>query len=310
VYGRAPDFTGTQRWFNTPGGRPLSLGDLRGKVVLVDFWTYTCINCIRTIPYIEAWYRKYRRDGFVVVGVHTPEFPFEREASNVQRAIGDDGITYPVAQDNDYGTWNAWGNSYWPAHYLIDASGRVRLAHFGEGSYSETETAIRGLLAEAGRAPAGRAKATAERPYAQATPESYFGADRAERFANGQLRPGTQDFQAASPDQLALDYLSYGGRWTITREAATAGRNALLELHFRARRVFCVLGSPGRPRGLKVLLDGRPIPDSAAGDDVRNGRATIAGQRLYRLVDLPSPGEHVLTLEPQAGVAGYAFTFG
>jgi cytochrome c biogenesis protein CcdA/thiol-disulfide isomerase/thioredoxin len=310
VYGPAPDFTGNERWFNTPGGRPLSLADLRGKVVLVDFWTYTCINCIRTIPYIEAWYRKYRRDGFVVVGVHTPEFPFEREASNVERAIGDDGITYPVAQDNAYGTWNAWGNQYWPAHYLIDANGRVRLAHFGEGSYAETDTAIRSLLAEAGRAPHGRAQAHVERPYAQATPESYLGADRAERFANGQLRPGRQDFQAASPDDLALDYLSYGGRWTVGPQSATAGPGAQLELRFRARRVFCVLGSPGRPRTMRVLLDGRPIPDGLAGEDVRGGAATIDGQRLYRLVDLPQPGEHVLTLEPPPGVAGYAFTFG
>ncbi len=150
VYFDAPNFVGTQEWFNTPDGGSLSIGGLRGHVVLVDFWTYTCINCIRTLPYLEAWYRKYHRDGLEVVGVHTPEFPFEREAANVQRAIGDFGITYPVVQDNESATWDAYHNQYWPADYLIDARGRVRLVHFGEGAYAETEAAIRGLLAEAG----------------------------------------------------------------------------------------------------------------------------------------------------------------
>jgi cytochrome c biogenesis protein CcdA/thiol-disulfide isomerase/thioredoxin len=311
VYFRAPDFTDTQQWFNTPDGRPLSLAGLRGQVVLVDFWTYTCINCIRTLPYIEAWYRKYNRDGFTVVGVHTPEFPFEKEASNVQRAIGDFGLTYPVAQDNDYATWSAYQNQYWPADYLIDATGRVRLVHFGEGSYEETERAIRGLLAEAGSGRLGaRASAHAERPDPHATPESYLGAARAARFANGQILPGRQTFRAVPADQLQRDQLAYGGQWTIGGEAATADGAASLELNFSARRVFLVLGSPGHPRTMRVLLDGKPIPDSLAGPDVHGGIATISNQRLYRLVDLPRSGQHVLTLQPQAGIAGYAFTFG
>jgi cytochrome c biogenesis protein CcdA/thiol-disulfide isomerase/thioredoxin len=311
VYFRAPDFTDTQQWFNTPDGRPLSLSDLRGQVVLVDFWTYTCINCIRTLPYIEAWYRKYQRDGFTVVGVHTPEFPFEKEASNVQRAIGDFGLTYPVAQDNDYATWSAYRNQYWPADYLIDATGRVRLVHFGEGSYEETERAIRSLLAEAGSGRLGAmANAHAESPDPHATPESYLGAARAARFANGQILPGRQVFRAVPTDQLQRDQLAYGGQWTITGEAATAGRDSSVELDFSARRVFLVLGSPGRPRKMQVLLDGRPIPDSLAGPDVHGGVATITNQRLYRLVDLPRSGEHLLTLHPQRGIAGYAFTFG
>ena len=205
VLGRAPEFAGTQRWFNTPGGRPLSLRGLRGQVVLVDFWTYTCINCIRTLPYLEAWQREYQRDGFTVVGVHTPEFPFEKEASNVERAIGDEGLTYPVAQDNDYATWTAYGNQYWPAKYLIDARGRVRFVHFGEGSYAETERAIRSLLAEAGQARlGGRAKARAETADpAVTTPESYLGASRADRFANGPIRPGSQVFEAIAPSRAA-----------------------------------------------------------------------------------------------------------
>jgi cytochrome c biogenesis protein CcdA/thiol-disulfide isomerase/thioredoxin len=308
---RAPDFTGTQHWFNTPGDRPLSLAGLRGEVVLVDFWTYTCINCIRTLPYLESWYRKYHRDGFTVVGVHTPEFPFEKEASNVQRAIGDDGLTYPVAQDNDAATWTAYHNQYWPADYLIDAQGRVRLVHFGEGSYAETEGAIRSLLAEAGGAGlGGRANVRSQTPDPRATPESYLGAARADRFANGQIRPGTQRFQAVPPGRLGPDQLAYGGQWTISGESATAGHDASLELNFDARRVFCVLGSPARRRTMQVLLDGHPIPGSLAGQDVHGGKATISSQRLYRLVDLPHAGRHLLTLRLAPGIAGYAFTFG
>jgi cytochrome c biogenesis protein CcdA/thiol-disulfide isomerase/thioredoxin len=310
VYFQAPEFTDTQQWFNTLGGRPLSLSALRGRVVLVDFWTYTCINCIRTLPYVEAWYRKYRRDGLTVVGVHTPEFPFEREASNVQRAIGDFGITYPVAQDNDYATWTAYRNQYWPADYLIDARGRVRLVHFGEGQYAETEKGIRSLLA-AGTARLGAmARARVQRPDPSATPESYLGAAKAQRFANGPIEPGTRTYASVPPDGLRPDELAYGGRWTITPEAATASKGASLELDFSARRVFCVLGSPHRPRTVRVLLDGRPIPNRLAGPDVHAGTATISNQRLYRLVDLPGPEQHVLTLRPQRGISGYAFTFG
>ena len=275
---QAPDFTGTQQWFNTRGDRPLSLAGLRGHVVLVDFWTYTCINCIRTLPYLESWYRKYRRDGFTVVGVHTPEFPFEKEASNVQRAIGDDGLTYPVAQDNDAATWTAYHNQYWPADYLIDAQGRVRLVHFGEGSYAETEGAIRSLLAEAGGAGlGGRANVRSQTPDPRATPESYLGAARADRFANGQIRPGTQSFQAVPPGRLGPDQLAYGGQWTISGESATAGHDASLELNFDARRVFCVLGSPARPRTMQVLLDGQPDP----GLTRRPGRPRRQGDDLF-----------------------------
>jgi thiol-disulfide isomerase/thioredoxin len=311
TYFTAPDFTDTQQWFNTPGGRALSLSDLQGQVVLVDFWTYTCINCIRTLPYIEAWYRKYHRDGFTVVGVHTPEFPFEREASNVERAIGDFGITYPVAQDNDYATWTAYHNQYWPADYLIDARGRVRLIHFGEGSYAETEQGIRSLLAEAGHARLGAmAKAHVQRPDATATPESYLGAAKAQRFANGAITPGRHDYGAQDPAALRPDELAYGGRWTITGDSATAGPGASLGLNFNARRVFLVLGSTDRARRMRVLLDGKPIPDSLEGPDVHGGVATITNQRLYRLVDLPRPGRHLLTLRPEAGISGYAFTFG
>jgi cytochrome c biogenesis protein CcdA/thiol-disulfide isomerase/thioredoxin len=312
VLGRAPEFTGIQRWFNTPGGRPLSLTGLRGRVVLVDFWTYTCINCIRTLPYLEAWQRSYHRDGLTVVGVHTPEFPFEKEASNVERAIGEDGLTYPVAQDNDYATWTAYGNQYWPTKYLIDARGRVRFVHFGEGAYEETERGIRSLLAEAGVARlGGMAKARAETADPNATTlESYLGASRADRFANGAIRPGKQRFGAVAGSDLPPDYLAYGGTWRIGGSSATALNDASLALSFQARRVFLVMGSRDRPRPVRVLLDGQPIPDSRAGSDVRGGRAVVSGQRLYRLVDLPRAGRHLLSLRFAPGVAGYAFTFG
>jgi cytochrome c biogenesis protein CcdA/thiol-disulfide isomerase/thioredoxin len=311
VLGTAPEFADTEQWFNTPGDRPLSLQQLRGRVVLIDFWTYTCINCIRTLPYVTAWDRRYRDEGLTVIGVHTPEFPFEREAGNVADAIDQNGIEYPVVQDNEYGTWNAWGNQYWPAKYLIDTRGRVRYAHFGEGEYGKTEAAIRELLAEAGHQPGARAEAHAETPSAGVTtPESYLGASRALRFVNGSISPGTQDF-TASADEVPDDGLAYEGRWRIGFDDATALAGGRLDLNFGARRVFLVLGSRGgQPRPLRVLLDGKPLPQRFAGTDVQDGVATVSDQRLYRLVELPSAQRHLLTLEFAPGISGYAFTFG
>jgi cytochrome c biogenesis protein CcdA/thiol-disulfide isomerase/thioredoxin len=309
VLGAAPEFVGNQRWFNTPGGRPLTLRSLRGRVVLVDFWTYSCINCLRTLPYLTAWDRKYRKDGLTIVGVHSPEFPFEKEAGNVEEAIESNGIRYPVAQDNDLATWSAYGNQYWPAEYFIDARGRVRYAHFGEGEYGKKEEIIRQLLAEAGRKVPGReTRVHAIAPSATVTtPETYLGAARAERFTNPKLSPGSHDFSA--PSALPANEFAYHGRWRITLDSATA-EGGSLDLNFGARRVYLVLGSPGRPRMMRVLLDGRPIPSAAAGADVHNGVVRIDAQRLYSLVDLPRVEGHVLTLVPQAGVTGYAFTFG
>ena len=309
--GAAPDFTGNQMWFNTPDGRKLSLRELRGKVVLVDFWTYTCINCIRTLPHLKAWDERYRDDGLVIVGVHTPEFPFERDADNVADAIGQSGLRYAVAQDNDYATWNAYGNQYWPAKYLIDAEGQVRYRTSARARYDKTETAIRRLLEEAGRRPGARARATAERASKLvSTPESYLGAERADRFVNGPLEAGTRTFTL--PDrELPPDTLGYAGTWRIGPDSATAASGARLELAFGARRVFLVLGSRGaQPRPVRVSLDGRPLPDRLAGEDVRGGRVVVRRQRLYRLVDLRGPGRHKLTLDFAPGVSGYAFTFG
>jgi len=311
TYGQAPDFTGTQDWFNTPGGESLSMSDLRGKVVLVDFWTYTCINCIRTLPYLEAWQQRYGPQGFTVVGVHSPEFPFEKDAGNVQSAIRQNHLTYPVVQDNDLATWDAWSNQYWPADYLVDAQGNVRDAHFGEGGYADTERAIRTLLAEAGHRNLGAgARASAQAPSdGTITPETYLGAARARGWVNGVIQPGDQSFGAA-PGPLQANQFAYAGSWGITDEDATAGRGAEIDLQFDARRVFLVLGSPDRARRIQVLLDGRPIPAKLAGADVHHGFATVQAQRLYRLVDLPAVARHRLSLIFDAGISGYAFTFG
>ncbi|MGH2905697.1 MAG: cytochrome c biogenesis protein DipZ [Solirubrobacterales bacterium] len=315
LLGDAPDFTGNQRWFNTPGGQPLSLKQLQGKVVLVDFWTYTCINCIRTLPYVKAWYAKYRDKGLVVVGVHTPEFTFEKSASNVQSAIKQNKLLYPVAQDNNYATWDAFGNQYWPAKYLIDADGEVRYTHFGEGDYGVTERAIRSLLAERGDKDLGAE--TSDKVKAESvndpdiTPETYLGAARAERTAGSTPELGTKDYGRPG-GRLPANTYRLGGRWTLATESATAaGADSRLDFRTKAQKVFLVMGSKGgAPRKLQVLLDGKPIPNKLAGDDVKGGVATISNQRLYRLVDLPSVSTHVLTLKPQSGISGYAFTFG
>ena len=311
--GVAPDLTGTQMWFNTPGDRPLSLsGSLRGHVVLVDFWTYTCVNCIRTLPYLEGWYKRYHHLGFDIVGVHTPEFPFEREASNVSDAINQFGITYPVAQDNDYATWGAYQNQYWPADYLIDSTGHIRYTHFGEGDYGAAQHAIRDLLAASGKTPHGPdAQVHAQKPsLGVRTPESYLGAAKAQNFVGDPVRPGTNAYTAVPPGSLPPNALSYGGRWSITGEAATAAGASTLELNFDAKRVFLVLGSPGGARPLHVSLDGKPLPNRLAGPDVKNGVAEISRHRLYGLVSLPNDQPHVLTLKFAPGISGYAFTFG
>jgi len=315
-YGPAPDFVDPGEWFNTEGGEGLSIEELTGDsngVVLIDFWTYTCINCIRTLPYLRAWDEEYREDGLTIVGVHAPEFAFERDAGNVADAISEHEIEYPVVQDNEFGTWTAFGNQYWPAKYLIDADGRVRFVHFGEGSYDETEAAIRSLLAEAGDPELGSGvpPQRAERiDPALGTPETYLGIDRAQ----GWIEPPSarvNDYEAPPATALRLNEFAYGGGWEVDRESGLALEQATLSLSFQARRVFLVLGSRGsQPRQLEVLLDGKPVTAAAAGEDVSGGIATVSGQRLYRLVDLPKAGRHSLELRFEPGISGYAFTFG
>jgi cytochrome c biogenesis protein CcdA/thiol-disulfide isomerase/thioredoxin len=311
VLGQAPEFVDTQQWFNTPGNQHLSLTGLRGRVVLVDFWTYSCINCIRTLPYLNAWNAKYAGKGLTIVGVHTPEFPFEHSASNVRDAIAQNGIHYAVAQDNNYKTWNAYNNEYWPAEYLIDAQGRVRLADFGEGEYAAKERAIRSLLVEAGAGGLGGAThTTAQQPSeVEVTPETYLGSEKAQRFANGRILSGLHNYGAAHSEP-GPEQLSYAGSWRVGADSAESVSRAHLQLNFHARRVFLVMGSTRGARPVRVLLDGHPIPARLAGGDVHGSIAGVGFQRLYRLVELPRVERHVLTVEAAPGVTAYSYTFG
>lgn len=311
-YGPAPEFVDPGMWFNTE--EPLTIAGLADddRVVLIDFWTYTCINCIRTFPYLRAWDSEYRDDGLSIVGVHAPEFVFERDPDNVADAIDEYAIEYPVVQDNEFGTWTAFANQYWPAKYLIDAEGDVRYVHFGEGGYEATEQAIRSLLAEAGDAELGRGapRQQAERidPNLR-SPETYLGAERAQGWLEPP-RPGTNDYEAPPAEELDLNQFAYDGSWSVDGESATSEAAATLSASFQARRVFLVLGAEGGPADVDVLLDGEPIGDDVAGEDVRGGVATIDEQRLYRLVDLPKAGQHSLELRVEPEITGYAFTFG
>jgi cytochrome c biogenesis protein CcdA/thiol-disulfide isomerase/thioredoxin len=316
--GPMPALDGATGWLNSP---PIGPGQLSGKVILVDFWTYSCINCIRTIPELKALHERYAKDGLVVIGVHTPEFAFERDPANIRKAIGDFGIRYPVAIDNNYAVWRAFNNQYWPAHYIADAKGQIRYHHFGEGGAAQTETAIRTLLAEAGRAPdAGKAEATATGASAAAdfkdiaTGETYVGFGRAANFASpgGFVRSKAAEY--AIPTALKRGQWAYGGRWIVElqRGRLDAGGGSI-SMRFKARDLHLVLGSPnGKPIRFKVTLDGK-APGTDHGmdaDSAGNGRVT--DHRLYQLVrqkDGSAERSFTITfLDP--GVEAYAFTFG
>jgi thiol-disulfide isomerase/thioredoxin len=309
--GPAPEFTGTERWFNTPGAAPLTLRSLAGRVVLVDFWTYTCINCLRTLPFLKGLYANYHRVGLEIVGVETPEFTFEQNAANVQQAVRSDGIRYPVVQDNQYGTWNAYQNQYWPAEYLIDSSGEVRHTQFGEGDYKQSEAAVRELLYEAGaRNLPPPMTAHAIIPSAQlATPETYLNADRAQGFLQP-LQPGIHRYAGAI--NPGLNEFALQGTWKITAQSATpVGATGSIEAGFQAADVYLVMTSTGGvPRQVHVLLDGRPVGAHAAGGDVHSGTVQVESQRLYSLVSLRAAQQHELTVEVPPGVSAYDFTFG
>ena len=309
IYGDAPELAGISDWFNADD-TPRTLAALRGRVVLIDFWTYSCINCIRTIPHLREWDRAYRAKGLTILGVHTPEFAFEKDPDNVRKAIADLGVTWPVALDPEYETWNAWGNRYWPAKYLIDKQGRVRAYHFGEGAYDETEDQVRALLAETGPR-AEDAPETGPKGHAPLTPESYLGHARMDRFdGTPAIRPDRSQRYSA-PDGLPTDHLAYSGTATVQAEHVEAGRDFSIDLAFRGRHVFLVLGGNGKPLRGQVLLDGRPLPAEIAGDDVgKDGSLVVREHRLYRLVDLGRPGAGRLTIRLAPGTRAYAFTFG
>jgi cytochrome c biogenesis protein CcdA/thiol-disulfide isomerase/thioredoxin len=309
--GTAPNFTGTEDWFNTPGDRPLSLTQLRGHVVLVDFWTYTCINCLRTLPFLKGLYAQYHRYGLDIVGVETPEFTFEQEASNVRQAIASDGIKYPVVQDNQYGTWNAYQNQYWPAEYLIDAKGQLRHVQFGEGNYKEDEAAVRALLADAGATSLPRPM-TATATMASAgldTPETYLDTQRQQNFVTPVLS-GVRRYQGAKT--VGLNQFALKGIWWGTSESLSpVGITSSITGGVQAAKVYLVLTSNGNvPRQGRVLLDGQPIPNAHAGADVKNGVLTVTGERLYSLVSFPTAQQFTFTVELPPGVSAYDFTFG
>jgi cytochrome c biogenesis protein CcdA/thiol-disulfide isomerase/thioredoxin len=310
--GAAPEFTGTQDWFNTPGDRPVSLASLRGHVVIVDFWTYTCINCIRTLPFLKGLYATYHKYGLDIVGIEAPEFEFEKEAGNVRQAIAGDGITYPVVQDNNLATWNAYQNQYWPADYFVDAKGEVRHTQFGEGDYKQDEAAVRELLYEAGaRQLPPPMTATAILPSSQlGTPETYLNAQRAQGF-NQPLQAGTHTYSGAA--NLSLNEWALKGSWDVGSESITPGSSpASIEGGVQAQKVYLVMTSAGgEPRTGRVLLDGKPIPAKFAGADVgAGGRFTVRGQRLYSLVSFPQDEQALITVQLPPGISAYDFTFG
>jgi cytochrome c biogenesis protein CcdA/thiol-disulfide isomerase/thioredoxin len=289
-YGTAPDFAGISAWLNS---KPLTVSSLRGKVVLVDFWTYSCINCLRTLPHLEAWDKRYRKDGLVIVGVHTPEFAFEHIVSNVRDAVHKLGVRYPVAIDDGYHTWDAYQNNAWPAEYLIDRNGDVREIRAGEGDYDGTEGKIRALLGMPG---AQLASVKDKTPTHLTTPESYLGWERLDRYGGSTILPDRANGYHF-PVALPLNELAYSGIWKVERQRIDAVHAARLRLHFVAQNVYLVLGGTGR---VQVLVDGktvRTIPVSGI-------------SRLYTLLHYPQEREGQLELRFTRGISAYAFTFG
>jgi cytochrome c biogenesis protein CcdA/thiol-disulfide isomerase/thioredoxin len=320
VEGRLPPLDGIGPWINSA---PLTREQLRGKVVLIDFWTYSCINCLRSIPYVRAWHERYARDGLVVIGVHAPEFAFERELANVKEAVRDLKISYTVALDNKYELWRAFDNRYWPAHYFIDAQGRVRYHHFGEGNYAKSEQVIRQLLAEAGRAPVGPAASAQATQAAEIgaafsdlkSRETYIGYRRAENFVS----PGGMAKDKAKlyriPDRLELNQWAFGGRWTVGSQSARleSGKGSIA-YRFHARDLHLVLapGTDGRPVRFRVLVDGKPPGADSGGDVQADGSGIVTGERLYQLFRQKGPvRERLFTIEfLDPGLSAFAFTFG
>jgi cytochrome c biogenesis protein CcdA/thiol-disulfide isomerase/thioredoxin len=295
--GRAPNFTGITAWFNTPGNEPLSLSELRGKVVLVDFWTYSCINCQRALPHVEGWYNDYKKDGLVVVGVSAPEFAFEHVVSNVESAAGSLGIDYPVAVDDNLATWDAYNNEYWPAEYLIDPTGTVRAYDFGEGGYSSMENNIRMLLTANGVTdlPA-RTDVPDKTPTNDITPESYVGDDRLDNAVGTAVVPN-KAIVYHPPSTIPSNSLAFGGTWTVNAEEATAGSDATLGLQFTADDVYLVMSGQGT---VGVSYNGRHLTT-----------VPISGiPKLYTMFSGTVLQTGTLTLTVSPGVEAYDFTFG
>jgi cytochrome c biogenesis protein CcdA/thiol-disulfide isomerase/thioredoxin len=319
--GELPSLSGASSWLNSA---PLTPEALRGRVVVIDFWTYSCINCLRSLPYVEAWYSRYKDHGLVVIGVHTPEFAFERNEDNVRRAVSDLGISYPVALDNDYAIWRAFNNQYWPAHYFVDSTGRIRGHHYGEGDYDQSEQIIRQLLSEAGDtslplpgtgiAGANGVQAAADMTHVQ-SPETYVGYQRAQSFASpgGLVHDAPHSYQL--PASLALNQWALAGSWAVDPEKAVLNAApGKIEFRFFARDLHLVLGpgADGKPVRFRVQLDGAAPGADHGTDTDADGSGIIREQRLYQLIRQSGEvGQHAFSIEFEDGnVQAYAFTFG
>lgn len=301
----APDFVGISDWINS---QPLEIEKLRGKVVLVDFWTYSCINCVRTLPYIKEWYEKYKDQGFIIIGIHTPEFEFEKSLSNVQNAVNRFGIKYPVGLDNNYKTWINYDNHYWPAHYLIDQGGLIRYKHFGEGAYLETENAIRNLL---DLTPLHE-KEKEQINFKEITPEIYLGYERATNYALEITLTRDQTNNYDYKDKLSNDKIGLKGSWLVTSQSIQSkSDNSILDLNFIANKVYLVMKS-AEPILVTVLIDNELVPKKYYTADMnKNGQIKVNEARMYNILDLKGDnGRHKLTLKIPQNVSLYAFTFG
>jgi cytochrome c biogenesis protein CcdA/thiol-disulfide isomerase/thioredoxin len=319
IEGTMPELSGATGWLNTP---PLTREALRGKVVMVDFWTYSCINCLRALPYIRAWAAKYQDHGLVVLGVHAPEFAFEKDPANVKKAVESMGVTYPVALDSNLAIWQAFNNQYWPAHYFIDAQGRIRAHHFGEGEYDKSERIIQTLLKEAGTkdVPGGIVDPDAKGALAAAdgnnmeSPETYLGYGRGTNFASNTPQPD-KIATYKTPYPLGPNQWGLTGRWTIGEEkSVSAAAGAKITFYFHARDLHLVLG-PGagnKPVRFKVTMDGQPLDAAHGVDTDEAGNGTVTGQRLYQLIRQQGAiDNHTFSIEfLDPGVEAYAFTFG
>ena len=320
IEGELPSLGSATEWLNS---QPLTAAGLRGKVVLIDFWTYTCINWLRSLPYVRAWAEKYKDQGLVVVGVHTPEFAFEKNVDNVRRAAKDMRVDYPIAIDNDYAIWRAFNNSYWPALYFVDAQGHIRHHQFGEGAYEESEMIIQQLLEEAGNGGMGHDLVSVDARGAEAaadwgslrSPENYLGYERTENFASpgGAVLDKPRFYDA--PARLRLNNWALSGNWTVGEQATVLNEaNGTIAYRFHARDLHLVMGPAARGTSVRfrVLIDGRP-PGAANGIDVDDqGNGTVSEQRLYQLVRQPKPiADRQFEIEfLDSGVEAFAFTFG
>ncbi len=308
---KAPEFTGIQSWLNS---QPLTMAQLKGKVVLVDFWTYTCINCIRGLPYVQGWYSHYQKDGLVVIGVEAPEFSYEKIPSNVAAAVKQDGLTYPIAIDGNLATWNAYHNQYWPAEYLIDRDGNVRRQHFGEGEYDQTEQAIRGLLSEKSSTKLSSSLvvpgSTPDPINQDQTPETYLGTDRANAYSGSPTLGSQPDQTYSFAKSLASSQWSLSGEWHVTGGAITAGKDAKLRINVAAKNVYLVGGAP-QPTPVSVSFNGQPVSQAgAAGADVTNSQVNVQLSNLYRIVRFKSFTSGTVELDVPTGVNLNTFTFG